>query len=54
MKTRCPDGCNYRPKDAPVCGFCLKKILISMQQKQKQEVKKDGQKSQDEGSRETD
>lgn len=53
MKTRCPDGCIYRPKDAPVCGFCLMKILQSLEH-QKEEGEEDGQKSEDQSSGEAD
>lgn len=40
-KVKCPEDCHYRQRDAPFCGFCMRKIL--MEQKDKgQEEKKEG------------
>lgn len=39
LKIRCPDNCAYRHKLAPMCGFCLKKILEDLEQ-----IKKGGEK----------
>lgn len=50
MKVRCPDSCSYRQKDAPVCGFCLVKILKDMELKRDEGGEDDGQKSEDQGT----
>ena len=52
MKIRCPDDCNYRPKDALVCGFCLKKILQKLDYP-KEGSEESGQKEQNQSSGET-
>ena len=50
VKIRCPDNCNYRQKEAPVCGFCLMKILKDMKLKRDEGGEADGQKSEDKGA----
>lgn len=44
MKVECPDNCNYRQKDAPVCGFCLMKILEDIAKKKEDGGEEDGPK----------
>lgn len=33
VKIRCPDDCVYRQRLAPMCGFCLIKILEDLEKK---------------------
>lgn len=54
MKIKCPEGCSYRQKDAPVCGFCLMKILELLPQEEKKEGEEDGQTRENQGAGETD
>lgn len=47
MKVYCPDDCIYRQKDAPVCGFCLIKILADAKVEETEGGVENGQKSED-------
>lgn len=53
MRVQCPDNCDYRQKDAPVCGFCLMKILESMKQQDEDGGEENGSKEQVQGTGET-
>ena len=44
MKVECPDSCCYRQKEAPVCGFCLKKILEDIAEEKEDGGEEDGPK----------
>ena len=41
QKVKCPEDCRFRQRDAPFCGFCMRKILLERRQKG-QEEKKEG------------
>ena len=53
MRVQCPDNCDYRQKDAPVCGFCLMKILESMKLEDEDGGEENGSKEQVQGTGET-
>ena len=40
----CPDGCNYRDKNAPFCGVCIPKILNELVLDRKRKEKTHGRK----------
>ena len=50
MKIKCPDCCVYRQKEAPMCGFCLLKILDEMENEKKDGGEEDGSKEQVQGA----